>query len=288
MLPVTGHALDRDTVSADSSTGDVEVRAVTGVVYTSGPGSGPRCSWNQYDQGPFESALGVAPRPPVAYDVPDEELLPEELAVRVAEREAAAEVERVRRAQPAVTQFQGAPHHVFDVRCPGVTGTLRLIPVGVTGDDLVAGLMVVAKGNIGVPVPVVSPPFEFGGWVNLGMWLAVEPAVVASITAEAGPNAWATVSPVQGSVSFDFGNGDVVECRGVGVPIVDLDTLEEGPCGYTYRLSSPEDDPYDVTVTSSWDLPYVSSSGSGSVDGFERSVSALYDVDELQTVGRSN
>jgi hypothetical protein len=31
--------------------------------------------------------------------------------------------------------------------------------------------------------------------------------------------------------------------------IVDTDTMEEGPSGYTYRVSSPEDDSFVLSVT---------------------------------------
>lgn len=82
-----------------------------------------------------------------------------------------------------------------------------------------------------------------------------------------------------------MGNGDVVTCDGTGVAIVDTDTLDKGPCGYTYRASSPGDDAYTMTVTATWNVSYRSSAGSGGVD---RSISVDYDVDEIQTVGVSN
>ncbi|MBV1893818.1 MAG: hypothetical protein KUG57_07205, partial [Ilumatobacteraceae bacterium] len=72
-------------------------------------------------------------------------------------------------------------------------------------------------------------------------------------------------------------------------PIVDLDTLEEGPCGYTYRLSSPEEDPYQITITSFYDVTYTTSTGrSGSLEGLSRSITFDYDIDEIQTVGTRN
>ena len=85
-----------------------------------------------------------------------------------------------------------------------------------------------------------------------------------------------------------MGNGDVVRCDGPGVAIVDTDTLDEGPCGYTYRRSSPEDDPYTMSVTATWLVTYQSSAGSGSAGSIDRTLSVDYDVDEIQTIGVSN
>ncbi len=81
------------------------------------------------------------------------------------------------------------------MRCVGSTGTVRLVPTTVATNDLIPGLHDVATGQILVPVPDVSPELGFTGYVNLGMWLAVEPATITPITAEAGPDAWITVTP---------------------------------------------------------------------------------------------
>ena len=49
------------------------------------------------------------------------------------------------------------------------------------------GLIAAARSRIELPVPNVSPQLDLGGYVNLGMWLAVETATFAPLTAEAGP-----------------------------------------------------------------------------------------------------
>jgi hypothetical protein len=85
-----------------------------------------------------------------------------------------------------------------------------------------------------------------------------------------------------------MGNGDVVRCDGPGVAIVDTNDPGEGPCGYTYRRSSPDDDPYVLSVTATWQVSYVSSQGAGNAGTVERTSSVDYDVDEIQTVGISN
>ena len=108
-----------------------------------------------------------------------------------------------------------------------------------------------------------------------------------TVRAEAGPH-WAEATVTLASTRWDLGNGDVVECEGPGTPIVDLDTPEQGPCGYTYRRSSPEDAPYQLGVTATWAVTYRSSGGSGAAGTIGRTVTVDYDVDEIQTVGISN
>jgi hypothetical protein len=282
----TNAEIDSDgTVTSEAGTGDV----VSGVVYSSGGPSGPKCSWDRYSNFEFERATGTPPREPPQYDDdPDVEIPPEELARREAEVARWERDERRRRSEAKTTYLGSEPHHVYAVRCPGFTGNLRLVPTDLAADDLVPGLYDVATGRILAPVPDVSPQLDFTGYVNLGMWLAVEPTTIAPITAEAGPNVWITVTPEHQSINFDFGNGDTRTCEGFGEPISDLETFDEGPCGYTYRKSSPDSEPYQVRVGSTWNLPYASSNGSGALPPFTREAAFSHNVDELQTVGRSN
>jgi hypothetical protein len=53
-------------------------------------------------------------------------------------------------------------------------------------------------------------------------------------------------------------------------------------------VSSPEDDPFELTVTAVWSVSYRSSQGGGAGGVVERSATVVYDVDEIQTVGVSN
>ena len=230
-------------IGADTgSDGDITVRAVSGVVYTEGGDGGPRCTWDRYTVGRLEDSLGIPPPALPEYEVPDEELTPEELDRRNVERAAGTEAERVRREQVAIKMLFGEPHYLYDVRCPGFSGVLRAVPTDVTATDLIPGVEDVAHGRIEPPIPNVSPALDATGYVNLGMWLAIEPVSVAPISAEAGPSAWITVRPQHESITFDFGNGDSVTCPGTGTPITDLDTHDQGPCGYTYRTSSADDE----------------------------------------------
>ena len=273
------------TVTAEAETGDL----VSGVVYTTGGSSGTKCSWDRYSNFEFERATGTPPREPPQYqDDPAIEVPPEELARREAELALWQQDEDRRRSEAKVIYLGSEPHYVYAVRCSDSTGTLRLVPTTIATDDLTPGLYDVATGRILAPVPDVSPELDFTGYVNLGMWLAVEPAAIAPITAEAGPNVWITVTPEHQSIHFDFGNGDTRTCDGFGQPISYLETFDEGPCGYTYRQSSPDSEPYQVRVSTTWNLPYTSSSGSGTLPPFTRDAVFSHNVDELQTVGQSN
>ena len=284
----TGTTADTDsggTVTAEAGT----VNLVSGVVYTSGGSSGPKCSWDRYSNYEFERATGTPPREPPQYqDDPDVEVPQEELDRREAELARWQDDEDRRRVQAKVTYLGGEPHYVYAVRCSDFNGSLRLVPTTLATDDLIPGLHDVATGRILAPVPDVSPQLDFTGYVNLGMWLAVEPATIAPITAEAGPNVWITVTPEHQSIHFDFGNGDTRTCDGFGQPISYLETFDEGPCGYTYRQSSPDSEPYQVRVSTTWSLPYASSNGGGTLPPFTRDAVFPHNVDELQTVGQSN
>jgi enoyl reductase len=167
---------------------------------------------------------------------------------------------------------------------------LRYVPTGIDTDDLIPGITDIVRGQLQPPIPNINPTAESNGIVNLGMWLAVEPQTLPPITAQAGPTTWITVTPTLTSTTYDFGNGDTTTCDGTGIPIrdvhPDLDVIEQSPtCGYTYRLSSPEDEPYQLTITTTWELPYTSSSGPGEIPPLDRSLTIDYDVDEIQTLG---
>ncbi len=276
---------------------------VNGVHYSVGGRSGPKCSWQRWTQGQYEDFfnlrdLGVDD-PPEPLD-PDVEYSPEEIESHesaVADWERYFAQENHRRSQPSsspVTQNgEVLAHAVFTMHCPDGAADFRFVTLSTDAAELLPGAFAAAAGQVPPPLPEVSPPAANGGWVNLGMWLAIEPQAVESVTAEAGPNAWVTVTPTHEGMVFDFGNGDSLRCAGFGIRIEsvhpDLDTTEESPvCGYTYRRSSPDDAPYQLVVGSTWALSYASSDGSGDLDDVTRTVTQGYDVDELQTVGVQN
>jgi hypothetical protein len=253
------------TVGTD---GEVTATASTGAVHSTGDGNengSRKCrQWTPLDKG---QAVSVARTPVFGPDLSDEEAR-----------------------KPAIQRINGCDFQMYTVVCAGSGTTFRWVPVNVTVDDLIPGITDIVRGQLQPPIPNINPTAESNGIVNLGMWLAVEPQTLPPITAQAGPATWITVTPTLTTTTYDFGNGDTVTCDGTGIPIrdvhPDLDVIEQSPtCGYTYRLSSPEDEPYQLTITTTWELPYTSSSGPGQIPPLDRNLTIDYDVDEIQTLG---
>lgn len=146
-----------------------------------------------------------------------------------------------------------------------------------------------------LPLPSLnmSPDPSVGGFVNLGLWLSVDDPGGRSATAAIGP-VWVTVTAAYDSTTWQMGNSDSVVCPGLGVPIVDVDRVDEGPCGYTYRQpSAPQFTgdalAYHASVTGNWVVSWVDHRGaSGSLDPIDRTTTFDYQVREIQTVGVAN
>ncbi len=163
-------------------------------------------------------------------------------------------------------------------------------PASIDPIDLVPNALADARTRLIAPQPAINPDAAAGGIVNLGMWLAVNDPGTTTARANLA-NVWAQVDANVVGITVDLGNGDTVDCDGLGTPIPDAawDELDEGPCGYTYRVSSPDDDPYQLTITTNFAVTYRTSSGqTGSLAPIGRSTTIDYDVDEIQTVGISN
>jgi hypothetical protein len=143
------------------------------------------------------------------------------------------------------------------------------------------------RERVFAPVPELSPVAR--GVVNLGMWLAVAEPVENPVTARAsaGPGSWAETTATLMTTAFDFGNGDVVTCAGIGDPIPETakDSVEPSPtCGYTIREAGT----WTITVTSTWEV--VSTTSRGDVElqpDIVLSTTFDYEVVEIQTVGTS-
>ena len=143
------------------------------------------------------------------------------------------------------------------------------------------------RERVYAPLPALSPTVR--GVVNLGMWLAVEEPAENPVVARASASAttWAETRATLESTTFDFGNGDVVVCAGVGDPIPESakESIEPSPtCGYTVRAPGT----LSITITSTWDV--VSSTSEGYVEeqtDIVLSTVVTYDVIEIQTVGTS-
>ncbi len=176
--------------------------------------------------------------------------------------------------------------------CPNGGGTdpFYWAPAAIDPVDLLPDALADARSRLPTPTPAINPDASAGGIVNLGMWLAVDdPGITTARAALAG--VWAEVTAIASGIVVDFGNGDTVACDGLGTPIPDSarDDLDQGPCGYTYRRSSPDDDPYQLTVTTTYAVSWTTSAGSsGTLAPIGRSTTIGYDVDEIQTIGISN
>lgn len=144
-----------------------------------------------------------------------------------------------------------------------------------------------ARALLPMPVPVQSPAPDIGSVVNLGLWFSIEdPGVTTARASLAG--AWAEATGTFLSVTVDPGDGTgTIPCDGFGEPYVDgSNTFEEGPCGHTYTQPTPDDAPYIVTYTITYDITWATSDGrTGNVGTFDRTIDFPYDVNEIQTVG---
>lgn len=142
-----------------------------------------------------------------------------------------------------------------------------------------------ATKPISPPAPTLSPAGRAP--VNLGMWLAVEPVGPISVRVDLGP-LWAETTATMVSTSFDPGNGDApVVCVGHGTPIPESkkNSIEEGPCGYTYTADT-NGESLEFTITSTWTVTWELSDGrTGSEPDIVVATVLPYEVYEIQTVG---
>jgi hypothetical protein len=143
-----------------------------------------------------------------------------------------------------------------------------------------------AQAQIPTPAIDISPSPAVGGIVNVGMWLAVGDPGQVNAFASVGP-VWASITARFTGTTWDMGNGDVVTCDGLGTPYAPgSNTLDAGPCGYTYEQASLGVAPYHVVVSGHWDVSLATSSGRAeALTPIDMSLEFDYDVDEIQTVG---
>ena len=157
-------------------------------------------------------------------------------------------------------------------------------------DALITSAYESVSAQIPTPSLNMNPEPDVGGIVNIGLWLAVDDPGRVSITASVGP-VWATVTATYRGTTWQFGNGDSTYCDGVGTPIVDWNTEEQGPCGYTYRWPSApkftgtDDLAYHASATGHWVIAYSTSTGrAGTLAPVDRELPFTYQVREIQTV----
>ncbi len=261
-LPSTTTGDDYRVDSSPDGTIGAEVRqpglsGVRGPVSVSG--SGPRCAHSQAKYGDFPNVV-----PPDSIDIPDPG---EQINRDVGDR-----TER--------GWYRTCGTDVYFYWAPDAVDPVDLIPDALDR----------ARTQLAAPVPAISPGAGAGGIVNLGMWLAVDDPGTTTARATL-TDVWAQVTASVSHLEIDLGNGDTVRCDGLGSPIPDsaLDSVDQGPCGYTYRRSSPDDDPYQLAITTVHDIAWSTSDGrSGTLAEVRRTTTLGYDVDEIQTIGISN
>lgn len=186
---------------------------------------------------------------------------------------------------------------VYAAMCPGVAGTgggLEWRPdppagfggVSITPEQLAA--QAVARLRLDGPSIRTAPPAGTG-LVGLPMWMWTEvtprtwgpQSATASIP---GLSVTATARAVQ--MSWDMGNGSVVQCAGPGTPYTRNRGAAMSPdCGYRYEQPSWDrlDDVYQVTATTTWEITWVGGGRSGRLVE-TRSSSIAWPVGELQVL----
>ncbi len=167
-----------------------------------------------------------------------------------------------------------------------VTGDGRWVVVGPPSPAiLLPGTTSQATRAITPPAPAISPPDRSA--VNLGLWLAVESVGPISVEARLGP-LWARTTATQVSTSFDPGTGDApIVCPGVGTPIPDgeKNSIEQGPCGYTYTADT-NGETVSMTITTTWTVTWELSDGTtGREPDIVVTTVLPFEVYEIQTIG---
>jgi len=176
----------------------------------------------------------------------------------------------------------GRREEAYYVVCDGTISGVSWTVATITPRELAER----AFAQVAVPRPVlaISPAPEFGTFVNLGLWLAIEEVPELRDSASEGSVSIELIGEYQGMV-WTFGNGDEVTCEDFGEPYVEgSQTLDEGPCGYTYT-EQPTGGSYTVTVTTTYSFRFTSSSDSGPLGDLTGEAEFQYEVNEIQTVG---
>ncbi len=156
-----------------------------------------------------------------------------------------------------------------------------------------------AAASIRLPSPSIQiNPVAFS-LVNLPTWLAINPDIwrVDQATATAG-GVTATAVATPESVSWNMGDGGVVQCNGPGThfnPNLAAD-LQSPSCSYTYRRSSesepssdgdPNDGAFTVTATVTWKVTWtaVGADGGGILPSLHTATTTTVRVEQIESVG---
>ena len=166
--------------------------------------------------------------------------------------------------------------------CPGIYTVVVRVYRAPTADDLIPGFYGEVIAAIEAPSSAISPPASAP--INLGLWLATDGPLEVRRGGTVGPFSVEVVAMLA-ETTFEMGNGDVVVCGGGGVAIVDVDTVDQGPCGYTYRQALVEGS--EIVIGGRWEITYSTSLGDGVLADINTSSTVEYSTYEIQTVGQS-
>jgi len=168
----------------------------------------------------------------------------------------------------------------WQVSCPGQLVVEERRMRAATTDDLIPGFYGAVLARLEPPVSAINPPERAP--INLGLWLATEGPVEVVESGVVGPFRVSVRARLVETV-FDMGDGTVVSCDGGGEPIVDLDVVEQGPCGHTYTADL--DAGAVIAMRGRWEISYDTSIGSGVLPDLDTESSVPYETYEIQTVG---
>jgi hypothetical protein len=166
--------------------------------------------------------------------------------------------------------------------CPGVLDLEPRVYRAPTPADLIPGVYGAVLVQITPPMSSISPPARAP--VGLGLWLAVDEPHQIVESRRVGPFT-VTVRAVVAGTSYEMADGVVIACPGGGVPIGDLDTVHQGPCGHVHDRVI---DAGTVTITATWAISYETTIGDGVLPSITTTAVSPYCTYEIQTVGGSS
>ena len=173
-------------------------------------------------------------------------------------------------------------------RCPPGEGygTYRWVPSpqAVDINALIGAAYERVRAQVPAPSLNISPRPEVGVPAQLGIWLAVDDPGQLNVVAQVGP-VWAAATARLTGMTWAMGNGDVVECVGLGTPYPEgSGTYDQGPCGYTYTQVG-DAGMRQVTATANWSVQLTTSTGRNEMlDPVTASTTFDYEVYEIVTV----
>ncbi|WP_239336548.1 hypothetical protein [Frankia sp. CiP3] len=201
---------------------------------------------------------------------------------------------------PAVQATEATPGVAgswYDQNCLGISGTGGAV---VWRPD--TGMAVVppspqilaqrAVNRLRLPEPRigVSPSADVVQTVGVPVWLWIDPAFWAPVTATAAvPAVAVTATALPESVMWDFGSAGRVVCQGPGTAFragVDDPVKPSSDCGITFTRSSAgePDGRFRVMVTVSWSVAWAGAGQAGVFPGLTSELVTAMAVGEAQAL----